>query len=228
MKTIGLRIVLIGVLLVSCQQKTKKMKVNYPKTLKKEVVDTYFGTEIKDNYRWLEDDKSKQTEDWVKTQNEVTFNYLNKIPYRKEIQNRLEKLWNYEKVSTPFKEGKYTYFYKNDGLQNQYVLYRKDEKGKEEIFLNPNTFAKDGTTSLGNVSFTKDGSLVAYAISEGGSDWRKVIVMKTENKEIVGDTLVDVKFSGIAWKGNDGFFYSSYDKPKGSELSAKTDQHKLY
>ncbi len=228
MRKIGLKMVLIGLLFVSCQQKKEKMKVNYPETSKEEVIDTYFGTKVTDSYRWLEDDKSKKTEDWVKVQNEVTFNYLNKIPYKKEIQERLSKLWNYERVGTPFKEGKYTYFYKNDGLQNQAVLYRKGENGKEEVFLNPNTFAKDGTTSLGNVSFTKDGSLVAYTISEGGSDWRKVIVMKTENKEIVGDTLVDVKFSGIAWKGNEGFFYSSYDKPKGSELSAKTDQHKLY
>ncbi len=229
MKKIGLKMVLIiGLLFVSCQQKKEKMKVNYPETSKEEVIDTYFGTKVTDSYRWLEDDRSKKTEDWVKVQNEVTFNYLNKIPYKKEIQGRLSKLWNYERVGTPFKEGKYTYFYKNDGLQNQAVLYRKGDDGKEEVFLNPNTFTKDGTTSLGNVSFTKDGSLVAYAISEGGSDWRKVIVMKTETKEIVGDTLVDVKFSGLSWKGNDGFFYSSYDKPKGSELSAKTTQHKLY
>ncbi|WP_233882113.1 prolyl oligopeptidase family serine peptidase, partial [Tenacibaculum piscium] len=168
------------------------------------------------------------TENWVKAENDVTFTYLSKIPYREQLKNRLSELWNYEKLGTPFKEGDYTYFYKNDGLQNQAVLYRKDSEGKEEIFLNPNTFSEDGTTSLGSVSFTKDGSIVAYSISEGGSDWRKIIVLNTETKEVIGDTLIDVKFSGIAWKGNEGFYYSSYDKPEGSELSAKTDQHKLY
>jgi len=140
----------------------------------------------------------------------------------------MEKLWNYEKISAPFKEGDFTYYYKNNGLQNQSVLYRKDKAGKEEIFLDPNTFSKDGTTSLGGLNFTKDGSLVAYAISEGGSDWRKVIVMEAKTKKIIGDTIVDVKFSGVSWYKNEGFYYSSYDKPVGSELSAKTDQHKLY
>ncbi|SOS75938.1 Prolyl endopeptidase [Tenacibaculum piscium] len=202
--------------------------LNYPKTAKKPIVDDYFGTKVTDNYRWLEDDKSTETENWVKAENKVTFTYLSKIPYREQLKNRLSELWNYEKLGTPFKEGDYTYFYKNDGLQNQAVLYRKDSEGKEEIFLNPNTFSEDGTTSLGSVSFTKDGSIVAYSISEGGSDWRKIIVLNTKTKEVIGDTLIDVKFSGIAWKGNEGFYYSSYDKPEGSELSAKTDQHKLY
>ncbi len=206
----------------------KNTMLNYPKTAKKPIVDDYFGTKVTDNYRWLEDDKSTETENWVKAENDVTFTYLSKIPYREQLKNRLSELWNYEKLGTPFKEGDYTYFYKNDGLQNQAVLYRKDSEGKEEIFLNPNTFSEDGTTSLGSVSFTKDGSIVAYSISEGGSDWRKIIVLNTETKEVIGDTLIDVKFSGIAWKGNEGFYYSSYDKPEGSELSAKTDQHKLY
>nr|WP_299031732.1 prolyl oligopeptidase family serine peptidase [uncultured Tenacibaculum sp.] len=231
MKRILLPIICAGAILVSCKeekQSKNNISVNYPETAKKPVVDEYFGTKVTDNYRWLEDDRSAETEAWVKAENEVTFDYLSKIPYREQLKERLSELWNYEKVGTPFKEGDYTYFYKNDGLQNQYVLYRKDKNGKEEVFLDPNTFAEDGTTSLGSISFTKDGKTVAYAISEGGSDWRKVIVMDAETKEIKGDTLVDVKFSGIAWKGNEGFYYSSYDKPKGSELSAKTDQHKLY
>ncbi|WBX73665.1 prolyl oligopeptidase family serine peptidase [Tenacibaculum pacificus] len=218
-------------MIISCKKENQLKKntiVNYPKTTKKPIVDDYFGTKITDNYRWLEDDKSSETENWVKAENEVTFNYLSKIPYREQLKDRLSELWNYEKLGTPFKEGDYTYFYKNDGLQNQAVLYRKNSEGKEEIFLNPNTFSEDGTTSLGSVSFTKDGSIVAYSISEGGSDWRKIIVLNTKTKEIIGDTLIDVKFSGIAWKGNEGFYYSSYDKPEGSELSAKTDQHKLY
>ncbi len=218
-------------MIISCKKENQLKKntiVNYPKTNKKPVVDNYFGTKITDNYRWLEDDKSSETENWVKAENDVTFNYLSKIPYREQLKDRLSELWNYEKLGTPFKEGDYTYFYKNNGLQNQSVLYRKDAQGNEEVFLNPNTFSEDGTTSLGSVSFTKDGSIVAYSISEGGSDWRKIIVLNTKTKEIIGDTLIDVKFSGIAWKGNEGFYYSSYDKPEGSELSAKTDQHKLY
>ena len=218
-------------LLVACNQNpdnTNDEKMNYPQTRMDNTVDTYFGTQVADPYRWLEDDRSAETAQWVKAQNDFTFGYLSKIPYRQAIKEKLEKLWNYEKLSAPFTEGDYTYYYKNDGLQNQSVLYRKDKEGKEEIFLNPNTFSKDGTTSLGDVAFSEDGSLVAYLISEGGSDWRKGIVLDAKTKKRIGDTLVDIKFSSIAWKGNEGFFYSSYDKPKGSELSAKTDQHKLY
>ncbi|MEQ3690110.1 MAG: prolyl oligopeptidase family serine peptidase [Flavobacterium sp.] len=200
----------------------------YPITKKTDHVDVYFGEHINDPYRWLEDDRSAETEAWVKAQNEVTFEYLENIPYRNTLKSRMEKLWNYEKISAPFKEGKFTYYYKNNGLQNQSVVYRKDAQGKEEVFLDPNKFSKDGTTSLGGLNFSKDGSLVAYAISEGGSDWRKVIVMKAATKEVIGDTIVDIKFSGVSWYKNEGFYYSSYDKPKGSELSAKTDQHKLY
>ncbi len=209
------------------QNNTPK-KVQYPKTNKGETVDVYFDTKLADPYRWLEDDKSAETGAWVKAQNEVTYDYLGQIPFRNVIKARMEKLWNYEKIGAPFKEGDYTYYYKNNGLQNQSVLYRKDAQGKESVFLDPNTFSKDGTSSLGGLNFSKDGSKVAYAISEGGSDWRKVVVMDAETQKIIGDTIVDVKFSGVSWLGNEGFYYSSYDKPTGSELSAKTDQHKLY
>lgn len=202
--------------------------MKYPETNKGTIVDTYFNSKIADPYRWLEDDKSAETGAWVKAQNEVTYDYLSKIPYRDALKTRLEKLWNYEKISAPFKEGTFTYYYKNNGLQNQSVLYRKDAKGVESVFLDPNSFSKDGTSSLGGVDFSKDGSKVAYSISEGGSDWRTVIVMDAVSKKILEPTLVDIKFSGVAWKGNEGFYYSSYDKPDGSELSAKTDQHKLY
>ena len=203
-------------------------KITYPETKKIDHVDTYFGENINDPYRWLEDDRSAETGTWVKMQNDVTYRYLATIPLRDQLKSRMEKLWNYEKISAPFKEGDFTYYYKNNGLQNQSVLFRKDKNGKEELFLDPNTFSKDGTTSLGGISFSKDGSLVAYEISEGGSDWRKVIVLDAKTKKIIDDPLVDVKFSGIAWYKNEGFYYSSYDKPVGSELSAKTDQHKLY
>jgi len=200
----------------------------YPETKKTETIDAYFGTEINDPYRWLEDDKSSETASWVKEENKVTFDYLSKIPFRNKIKERMEKLWNYEKISAPFKEGDYTYFYKNNGLQNQSVLYRTNKSGKEELFLDPNTFSKDATTSLDAVSFSKDGTLVAYSISKAGSDWRTVIFINAKTKKEIDAALVDVKFSGLSWKGNEGIFYSSYEKPKGSELSAKTDQHKLY
>lgn len=205
-----------------------KTVFNYPETRKGDVVDTYFDTQVADPYRWLEDDRSAETEAWVKTQNQLTFGYLEKIPYREQIKQQLEASWNYERVGAPFKEGKYTYFYKNDGLQNQHVLYRQNEQGDTEVFLDPNTFSADGTTSLAQVSFSEDGSIAAYAISEGGSDWRKIIIIDVETGKLLEETLVDIKFSGIDWVGNEGFYYSSYDKPEGSELSAKTDQHKLY
>ncbi len=202
----------------------------YPATEKGDVLDNHFGAEVPDPYRWLENDTAADTKAWVLEQNKVTNAYLEQIPFRDAIYNRLEKLWDYEKFSAPFKEGEYIYFYKNDGLQNQSVLYRqRGEDGNIEVFLDPNKFSADGTTSLAGVAFTHDGSLVAYQISEGGSDWRKVIVIRADDKSVVGDTLMDVKFSGLAWRGNDGFYYSSYDKPEeGSALSGVTDQHKLY
>jgi prolyl oligopeptidase len=224
-------VLFISAIFVSCQEGNQPNNKNlkYPKTIKIPVIDSLFGTAVTDNYRWLEDDRSAETEDWVKAENKVTFDYLSKIPYREQLKDRLTQLWNYEKVGTPYKEGGYTYFSKNNGLQNQSVIYRKkDEKGTEEVFLDPNTFSKDATTSLGSLSFSKDGKTAAYSISEGGSDWRKIIVLDAVNKIIKEDTLKDVKFSGISWYKNEGFYYSSYDKPKGSELSAKTDQHKLY
>jgi prolyl oligopeptidase len=204
-------------------------KMTYPKTKKTDVNDTYFGTKVTDPYRWLEDDRAEDTKAWVKAENTVTQNYLAKIPYRDAIKTRLEKLWNYEKFSAPFKEGEFTYFYKNDGLQNQYVLYRQKEGSEPEVFLDPNTFSKDATTSLAGIEFTKDGSMAAYQISEGGSDWRKVIILSTADKKLIGDTLTDIKFSGLSWKGKEGFYYSSYDKPaEGSQLSGLTQFHKLY
>ncbi|MBP1838746.1 prolyl oligopeptidase family serine peptidase [Formosa algae] len=210
-------------------KKNNNQIVNYPITKITDTVDTYFGVEVKDPYRWLEDDRSPETEAWVKDENKITNDYLNKIPFRDSIKNRLSTLWNYEKIGSPFKEGAYNYFYKNNGLQDQYVIYRTTDNDKtEEVFLDPNTFSDNGTTSLGGLSFSKDGSMAAYSISEGGSDWRKIIIINTETKAVIEDTLVDVKFSGMSWKGNAGFYYSSYDKPKGSELSAKTDQHKVY
>ncbi|TYK65004.1 prolyl oligopeptidase family serine peptidase [Colwellia echini] len=203
-------------------------KAVYPVTKKGSVVDNYFGTDVADPYRWLEDDRSKETGAWVIAENNATFDYLSQIPYREQLKARLTELWNYEKIGAPFKKGDYTFFYKNNGLQNQYVIYRQKDGGPEEVFLDPNTFSKDGTTSMGQLTFSKDGSIAAYSISEGGSDWRKIIIIDVETKKVLDTPLVDIKFSGISWYKNEGFYYSSYDKPEGSELSAKTDQHKLY
>jgi prolyl oligopeptidase len=226
MKTKLLTLTLMAIL-ISCNGPEKK-KINYPLTKKGDVVDSYFGTKVPDPYRWLEDDRSAETAAWVKEQNKVTFGYLEAIPYREEIKVRLEKMWNYEKYTAPQKEGAYIYYSRNDGLQNQFVIYRQKGSGDPEVFLDPNKFSADGTTSLGEIEFTKDGSKVAYSISEGGSDWRKVIVLDAESKSTIGDTLKDIKFSGLSWQADEGFYYSSYDKPKGSELTAKTDHHKLY
>jgi prolyl oligopeptidase len=226
----------LGFLLSSCTENGDRQTDNehqidlslYPETRKGEVVDRYFDTPVADPYRWLEDDMSPETEAWVRAQNAVTFGYLNKIPYRENVKKRIETLWNYEKVGAPFKKGAYTYFYKNSGLQNQYVVYRIRGNGEPEVFLDPNTFNGEGTTSLSTLSFSQDGSLAAYSISEAGSDWRKIIIINAETKQPLEDPIIDAKFSGIAWNGQDGFYYSSYDKPEGSRLSAKTDQHKLY
>lgn len=231
------KILIITVVLsifVSCKNENGNLKtitVNYPKTKTVDTTNVFFGETVADPFRWLENDKSEETKAWVKAQNKTTFAYLDHIPYRNELKERLTKLWNYEKISAPYKEGNYTYFSKNDGLQNQSVIYRHKtgtDAKTAEVFLNPNTFSEDGTVSLGGMSFSKNGKILAYSISEGGSDWRKILIMNTETKEIIEDTLVDVKFSSTSWYKNEGFYYSSYDKPKGSELSAKTDQHKVY
>ena len=211
------------------QQKTTWQ---YPLTEKSDHVDTYHGVDVPDPYRWLEDDMSDETADWVTAQNEVTFGFLDQIPFRPQLKDRLETLLDYERISAPFKEGDYEYFYKNDGLQNHSILYRYQLGAKDsepEVFLDPNDFSEDATVALRGVFFTKDGSLSAHMITEGGSDWRKIIVMDVASKKILEDTLINVKFSGISWRGKDGFYYSSYDNPKdGSQLSAKTQHHKLY
>ena len=222
--------VLISILLIGCSQSEplEDISITYPETRMGDVVDTYFGVEVPDPYRWLEDDLSNETADWVKAQNEVTAGYLMQIPYRAELKERLENVWDYEKETAPFREGDFTYFYRNNGLQDQYVAYRENDDGNEELFLNPNTFSEDGTTSLSALSFSKSGSIAAYSISEGGSDWRKIIVLDAITKEQIEAPLVNIKFSGISWRGDEGFYYSGYDKPEGSELSARVDQHKLY
>lgn len=210
------------------QKQSNVITVDYPITPKGDVVDTYFGEQVADPYRWLEDDRSAETEAWVTTQNKTTQTYLENIPYREEIAKVVRDLLDYERITSPSTEGEYTYFYKNDGLQNQSVVYRVKEGGEPEVFIDPNKFSDDGTVSLAGLSFSADGLMAAYQTSTGGSDWRQVYVMNTETKELLSDKLVNVKFSGLSWYKNEGIYYSSYDKPEGSELSQKTDQHKLY
>ncbi|WP_263602039.1 prolyl oligopeptidase family serine peptidase [Chryseobacterium sp. PET-29] len=204
-------------------------KMMYPKALKGNQTDNYFGTAVADPFRDLEND-SEATRKWVDEEVKHSQDYLSKIPFREEIRKQLTDIWNYEKISAPFKEGEYTYYYKNNGLQAQSVLYRTNNKTKAtEVFLDPNKFSDKGTTSLSQLSFNKKGNLAAYSISEGGSDWNKIIIIDAVSKKQIDETIVDVKFSGISWQGDEGFYYSSYDKPKeGTVLSGMTDKHKVY
>ncbi len=223
-------LIAIGSLACTTTDESSDTMIEYPPTQTVDHTDEYFGVEVADPYRWLEDDRSEETAEWVEAQNVVTQGYLENIPYREAIEDRLTELWNYEKYGTPFKRGNRYYYFKNDGLQNQSVMYVQDDlEAEPKVFLDPNQFSSDGTVSLATASFTKDGSMIAYAISESGSDWRKVLVMDAVSQEVVEDTLRDVKFSGISWKDNEGFFYSSYDKPEeGSDLSGINMNHKLF
>lgn len=218
---------------MSCQSKNPAQPSwSYPETVKDNQVDTFFGTPVPDPYRWLEDDTSARTAAWVDAQNKVTFGFLDQIPWRGQVKSRLEALINYERISAPFFEGPFEYYYKNTGLQNHSVLYRKPKDQPDagpDVFLDPNAFSADGTVGLAGVSFSRDGTRSAHQVTEGGSDWRKVIVMDAIRKTPLEDTLRNVKFSGISWYKNEGFYYSSYDNPKdGSPLSGKTQFHKLY
>jgi prolyl oligopeptidase len=203
-------------------------QLKYPTTRTVEQKDNYHGTTVADPYRWLEDDRSAETAEWVKQQNQVTFSYLEKIPYREAIKKRLEKIYNYAKYSAPSRKGEWYYFYKNDGLQNQSVLYRqKGLNGTPEVVLDPNKLSKDATTRLSQFQLSKDGTYAAYALSKGGSDWQEVFVMDMATKQNLSDKIEWVKVSGIAWQG-DGFYYSRYPKPDGSALAAKNENHQVF
>ena len=224
------RLLCLTILTLACTNENhfKPIPVEYPITQKSNHVDLYWGEEVADPYRWLEDDYAENTKEWVIAQNKVTFDYLHKIPFREAIRERLEKVWNYEKVGAPFFYGEWTYYFKNDGLQNQSVLYRSRDEENEEVFLDPNKLSEDGSTSLSSIAFTKDGSLFAYAVSVAGSDWRDIYVMDTESKTLLKDQIKDAKFTGISWEGKKGFYYSTYAQPDGSKLSAVTNDHRLY
>ncbi|MBZ4191001.1 prolyl oligopeptidase family serine peptidase [Niabella beijingensis] len=205
-------------------------QLNYPVTHKEVVTDDYFGTKVADPYRWLEDDNSAATKAWVAEQNKVTNGYLATIPYRSKIKSRLESLWNYPKYGAPFKKGDYYYFYKNDGLQNQSVLYRTPSlAATPEVFIDPNTLSSEGIAALSGLSFTKDGKLCTYSVSKAGSDWSEIFVMNTETKALLPDKINWTKFGGVAWKGNEGFYYSAYDEPdEQSKLSKKNEFQKVF
>ena len=212
----------------SAQQKPGAFTGKYPVTQKGAATDTFFGTPVSDPYRWLEQGDDDATRQWIERQNDVTNSYLAQIPFRNDIAKRLKELWNYERFGMPFQEGEYLYFFRNNGLQNQSVLYRMKPGSQPEVFLDPNTFSGDGTVSLSGIEFSKDGSLAAYQTSDGGSDWTSIYVIDAKTKRQVGQPLRNIKFSGIAWRGNQGFYYSTYDRPEGNVLTSKTDQHKLY
>lgn len=205
-------------------------QINYPQTKKISVTDNYHGTSVEDPYRWLEDDNADATKEWVKEENKVTFNYLSTIPIRDKVRSRLEKLWDYPRYSSPFKKAGYFYFFKNDGLQNQPVLYRqKGIRDEPEEFLNPNTLNKEGIAALGSFSFSKSGKYFAYSISVAGSDWQVVYILETETRKMLKETIQWVKFSSFSWNGEDGFYYSGYDKPnEETKLSKQNQFHKVF
>ncbi|MDR1459608.1 MAG: prolyl oligopeptidase family serine peptidase [Bacteroidales bacterium] len=219
-------------LLAACSSNKKdreQFEVNYPETKKVDQIDDYFGTKISDPYRWLEDDRSAETEAWVKAQNEVTFGYLDKIPFRTALKDKLTALTDYEKYSSPFKEnGKY-YFFKNNGLQNQNVLYVQDSLTAEPaIFLDPNTLSEDGTVALSGLSFSNNGKYFGYMVSRSGSDWQEIYVMDLQSGKLLEDHIQWAKFTDVSWQG-DGFYYSAYDAPtKGKEFSGVNENHKIY
>ena len=207
--------------------------IEYPQTPREDVVDNYFGTEVADPYRWLEDDNSEATAAWVAAQNKVTFDYLHALPAREKIKARLEQLWDYPTQSAPSKHGDYYYISRNSGLQNQSVIYRKRdlESEAEEVFLDPNTLSEDGTVALNTLTFSKDGKMLAYSLASAGSDWVEIFVMDAESKTLLTDHIKWVKFSGASWSpDNKGFYYSAYDAPKQGDAlySAQNTNQKVY
>ncbi|MEO0789411.1 MAG: prolyl oligopeptidase family serine peptidase [Bacteroidota bacterium] len=205
------------------------IEVNYPTTEKQDVVDNYHGTDVVDSYRWLEDDRSEETGAWVAAQNEATFGYLEQIPFREQMERRLTELVNYARTSSPFRVGDYYFFSKNDGLQNQAVIYIQDGlEGEPRVFIDPNQLNEEGTTSIGLMGADKTNRYMAYSRSDAGSDWRKMYVRDIETNTDLEDELEWVKFSGAAWYG-DGFFYSRYPAPaEGDELKGDNTMHSVY
>lgn len=227
-----LSVLAITSIIISCKPATETAtseKLTYPVTAKSDQIDDYFGVKVSDPYRWLENDTAEDVKKWVTEENKVTFGYLEKIPFRNKIKERLTDIFNYPKYSNPFRAGEYYFFSKNDGLQNQSVIYyQKGLDGKPEVFLDPNTMSSDGTAAVSLLGFSKDKKYVAYAINQSGSDWQTIYVMEVATKKLMSDKLDWVKFSGASWKDN-GFYYARYDAPpKGKEFSQKNEYHKIY
>ena len=208
----------------------KNRHLPYPETQRDNITDNYHGTVVADPYRWLEDDNSEATASWVQAQNEVTSDYLSKIPFRNDIRDRLTELWNYPKESAPAQKGDWLYFTRNDGLQNQSVIYRRrTPQGEAEVFLDPNTLSDDGTVALVARSFSEDGKYFAYATSASGSDWVVINVMESETKRLLSDRIEWVKFSGAVWSHDSkGFYYSAYDAPAQNVYSSKNEFQKVW
>ncbi len=223
-------LLVIGACTTSMEQKKLSLQT-IENTRKDSTIDDYFGVKIADPYRWLENDTAPEVIQWVAKQNEVTFNYLNQIPFKQEIKTRLTEIWNYEKYSAPFKEGEFWYFGKNNGLQNQNVIYRTkdiEDPNKAEVFLDPNKFSEDGTVSLASLSFSKDHKFAAIGVSKSGSDWNEIFVLDLENLQKTSDAINWVKFSGATWYKS-GFLYSRYDEPtKGKDFSNRNEYMKIY
>ncbi len=200
-------------------------QIKYPNSRKVDTVTDYHGTTVADPYRWLEDDNSEETRAWVKEQNGVTQDYLTKIPFRGSIKKQLEEMWNYARYSAPVKRNEYYYYYKNDGLQNQSTLYRQNGlKGIPEVFIDPNQLSKDGTAALQGMSFSQTYKYVAYSVAQSGSDWQKGYLMDVTTKKLLSDSIQWIKFSGFSWKGDEGFYYSAYDKPDEKTALTKANE----
>ena len=207
--------------------------LSYPETKKVDQVDNYFGVEVADPYRWLEDGArhSEDVANWVEAQNKVSFGYIETLPFRKEIDQRLTKLWDYEKYSAPFRRGDRYYFQKNDGLQNQFVLYSQESlDAQPKELIDPNKWSEDGTVALGGLAFSEDGKYLAYGVQESGSDWRTWRVMEIESGKVLEDELKWIKFGGASWnKDSKGFFYNRYDEPsKKDEFASVNLNQKVY
>ncbi|MDD3490625.1 MAG: prolyl oligopeptidase family serine peptidase [Paludibacter sp.] len=212
--------------MTACQTQPK---LNYPETAREDVTDNYFGTEVAEPYRWLENDTSAATGEWVIAQNELTYSYLDNIKFRPALKERLTKIYDYPKYGSPFKKNDKYYFFKNDGLQNQSVLYSQASLDAEpEVLLDPNKLSDDGTVALSQIAFSNNGKYLAYSIARSGSDWNEIYIMDLATKTLLKDVIKWVKFSGIAWQA-DGFYYSAYDAPvAGKEFSNKNEYHKIY
>ena len=217
-------------ILTGCNDMKQIKHMPYPRTERTDVTDNYFGTEVPDPYRWLEDDNSEATAAWVKAQNVVTQDYLSQIPFRGAIRERLTELWNYPKEGIPAKHGDAWYYFYNDGLRNQSVLYRTVQPGGEgEVFIDPNTLSEDGTVALSGVTFSKDGKYCAYSVAASGSDWVEIRVMNTADRTLTSDRINWVKFSGAEWAPDSkGFYYSAYDAPQKGVFSSQNQFQKVY